>query len=387
MKRVLPLAAMAMAASCHDQATSGAEAPSVREVDGIALVQNLGPARAEGAADEVLSTTWRVEGDDRDGGSGVWEEPVRVRFADDRVYVLDRMADRVYVIGSRDGEPTHTFGRSGEGPGEFMQSFGLAVDGTDIVVGDGSKASLEFFDREGAHVGSLRVGRLMFGLHALGSRSFLVNGLSGSEGGWAQVLEDGGAEPFVWPDWMTPLEAEDDCFRVAADRDAVYRVRCVDIVYQVLTHDGDVVREVTARRPPVAASEQALQGHLHEVRRTMAESGLRPELIERQVAREEERLRVVPAMRGIRRDPVTGDVAVWEQHPEELGPSEAILHLFDARGHHKWSATSDASGSTSTSRVVGCSHWSATGSRDWFTSWRGNSMTARADSVGLRKCA
>lgn len=92
---------------------------------------------------------------------------------------------------------------------------------------------------------------------------------------------------------------------MGVDRDTVYRLSCVDLMYQMLTHDGELVREVKSQRPRVVVPEQALQRHLLKVRRIVAESGLGAELIERQVTREEQRLRVAPTMRGIRKDPVT----------------------------------------------------------------------------------
>ncbi len=67
-----------------------------------------------------------------------------------QIFVLDRSLDRIVVF-SGGGEFVRSFGRSGEGPGEFRSPMALAWDGTDrLWVADGLNGRYHVFDSTGS---------------------------------------------------------------------------------------------------------------------------------------------------------------------------------------------------------------------------------------------
>ena len=322
-----------VAASCGAAPDSDGWSGRIRQVGGASLVQN--PREAiKGRLGGAATVLWSAPSPEQESKLGPWEEPVAVRAADTVIYVLDRMGHRVHVVPLDHGVWNRSFGSEGSGPGELREPFGLATTREAVVVGNGGKATLDFFSRGGEYERSLRLGQPGFAVHSLGRGQFLVNALLGSEGGWHLLSTDGETGEFLWPEWISDIPDVGECARVFGDAEGVYRVDCTTLAFQIVDHHGRLRREITVDRAAEAASDQQLQEHLRRVRATMRESGLPAELIERQVAREEERLRHIPRIRGVRRNSITGEFAVWEQQPDELGSGPAILHVFDADGRY-----------------------------------------------------
>jgi hypothetical protein len=263
---------------------------------------------------------------------GEWESAVKLVVGGERVYVLDRMASRVYVVAGVDGTVEGTVGQRGAGPGEFDRPYGLAVSADELIVGNGAGASLERFRPDGSYLGSIAVGRLGFDLLSLASGELYLNSLLGSDGGWGRVSAEGSVIEVAWP---TPVEARfDDCTRLGGGRGVLVRVACTSPIMQMASTDGRPVREITIDIPPRRPPAGMVEDHLAEVRQLMAQSGMTPDLIEAQVRQEKERLAVLPVVRGVRVDSGTGTIAVWEQIPEDLGGGAAKLHMVAASGEY-----------------------------------------------------
>lgn len=75
--------------------------------------------------------------------------------ADGLVYVADGMESRVLVFDSG-GAPVTTFGRQGEGPGEFRDLYSVALLGDTLVTLDPRAARLGLFDKRGEWLGLWR---------------------------------------------------------------------------------------------------------------------------------------------------------------------------------------------------------------------------------------
>ena len=322
-----------VASSCGGSPEPGRWSGTIREVDGAHVVEN--PREPLQASRRTAATmAWAIPTPEQESRLGAWEAPTTVRVADTVVYVLDQMGKRIHVVSASDGSWTRSFGSEGSGPGELRGPFGLALTRDAVVVGDGGQASLDFFSPTGEFETSLQFGRLAFAVHALNTEQFLVSALLGSGGGWYVLSAGGEVERFSWPEWLTEVPRVGECSRVFADARGVYRVNCSTLAFQELDQNGRLLREVTVDRPGGTVSEEQVQGHLRHVRAQMTESGLPADLIERQVEREEERLRQIPRIRALRRNPTTGEFAVWEQEPEELGSGPAFLHVFDPDGRY-----------------------------------------------------
>jgi hypothetical protein len=84
---------------------------------------------------------------------------VAVTFdAHDNLFVLDGGSSRVFVF-DRDGRHVRSFGRRGQGPGEFGFPMGISVlrDG-EIIVGDVMRGALQRFQSDGTPIASLETG-------------------------------------------------------------------------------------------------------------------------------------------------------------------------------------------------------------------------------------
>lgn len=101
---------------------------------------------------------------------------------------------------------------------------------------------------------------------------------------------------------------------------------------QIVASDGTPLREIVIDRGAVVVERSVLDSVVAEMRSTMLDAGLPPPLVEAQVKDLAERYRVDRRFRGVRADPRTGLLAVWEQTSEELGGGPATLHLVSEAG-------------------------------------------------------
>lgn len=128
VRMILPamwLAAVLAATACLPDAADQQRQYSTRDSAGVAIAENGAPEAPETAwlvADAPDVSIGRTSGDPRyefDLISGI------ARFADGRIAVSDRSAEvRIFNI---EGEYETTWGRKGDGPGEFRLISGLAV--------------------------------------------------------------------------------------------------------------------------------------------------------------------------------------------------------------------------------------------------------------------
>lgn len=126
------------------------------------------------------------------------------------IFVLDAMADRIRVY-DWEGEHLRSWGREGEGPGEFSSAAALAVQRDTVVVAD--VWSLHVFARDGSHLRSFRQSPVV-------PITFPV-ALHGRTGGWwleLMEIESGktGSVPNrrVYPVDLRAGMAPDDAFLV-----------------------------------------------------------------------------------------------------------------------------------------------------------------------------
>ncbi len=103
----------------------------------------------------TLSPQWTV-GDDPDAGAQfyiVWEA---ARHHSGEFLVIDAGNDRVVVL-DESGRLVRSFGRAGDGPGEFSRPTGLALRGDTVLVGDQGDR-VHFFSIEGTSLSTYVLG-------------------------------------------------------------------------------------------------------------------------------------------------------------------------------------------------------------------------------------
>lgn len=71
------------------------------------------------------------------------------------IYLCDSRNDEVYVF-DQAGRHIRTFGRTGQGPGEFLRPITIACAGGKIIVGEAGSMRLQFFDSVGKYEGGFK---------------------------------------------------------------------------------------------------------------------------------------------------------------------------------------------------------------------------------------
>jgi hypothetical protein len=328
------LAGLLITAACTPQDHTATWTGRRDTIAGVEVVWNPAePLHPSGATAELL---WEAGSESDAESDSLWEQPSVARVAGSRVYVLDRMASRVYVLNTVDGRWVRTLGRPGGGPGEFEQPFGIAIVGDSVIVGNSRGNSLEVFDTEGNYGRTIRIERVGFTLFALPDRRLLISGFAGPESDmWMIRTLDGTADPVPAAIPDSSVTGDDlfgsDCLAVGVAGPLVVRPACRTPQFALATPDGRVVREIRVNREPEAATEAELQAYADRMRQQMGQvlSGAQiDQIVERSTALE--RLKRKYMM--VRADTGLGVYALREQNPRDLGGGPATLHLFSESG-------------------------------------------------------
>jgi hypothetical protein len=258
-------------------------------VAGIPHVRNLGePA------------SWDLEPVLRLGAlEGGPEEFGRVRSlladAEGRIYVAETMTNQVRVF-SPEGRHERTFGRRGEGPGEFASLYSLAWMGDDLAAMDPGNARIALLSPEGEWRGMIRHFAITGGanvvrLHPLGEEGFYAQVIDPNRPGlpWARMTAEGTLDTIPVP--RPPPDARQTgvvCHRTDGGITFISLPDSPGIVYgfpppggtlavswteeyriAFVGGEGDTVRVVTRDRPPPPYPDELWEEGLrpwHELR-------------------------------------------------------------------------------------------------------------------------
>lgn len=319
------------ACGAGDSSSVGAWRGEIVEIEGVEVVRHPGSPLFDSSEVEVLEV-WRAPSEAEGAEHGVWEQPIVVRASSDRVYVLDRMAHRVYVVEGADGRWVAGFGRRGRGPGELERPFGLALVDSGVVVGNSGRASLERFTADGEYEGSIRLDAVAFGVEAFGER-LLVSGLFDSGEGWRLVELDGEAEAFEWPDRLEPVGVNDTgCERFSASAVGAMRVSCYQPYLQVVGPEGERVREIVIDQDPIPVESGVADSVLAVIRAEMVDDGIPPATADQVAQKMGDQLQDYRRFQQARADTETERLAIWEQITDDLGGGPATLHIVSESG-------------------------------------------------------
>lgn len=328
--------ACTLAAGCGAGERDGAPAwAGTRDtIDGVEVVRNPAEPLYDSAAVEV-ERLWTAPSDEEQERMGLWERPVRLAVAGGRVYVLDNLAHRVYVVDAETGEWLRAFGRRGGGPGEFERPFGIVVRDDRIAVGSGGGASIEEFDTAGEYLRTIRFDGVGFTLWPGSGDHYRIGGFTGPEGAaYHEIASDGTVEPVDRPEPATePAYGLDDCSRSAASPDRMLRAACYEPVVYAADVDGGLTHELHIDRSPIEPDEATVRQHLDSVRGLMVESGAPAAMIDRMLEQERERFRFLPLYGDPRMDGATGHLVLLERMPRGAGSGgPPTAHILSAEG-------------------------------------------------------
>lgn len=179
-------------------------------------------------------------------------------LSDGKYYVLDSKSYNVNVF-SASGRPIRTFGRQGEGPGEFSRPTELSVNGNRVVVGEPNRR-ISIFDTTGAFQRrfTAQYVQLVAGdVEVLDEKRVQIAGTrmdSHFEGTVAHIYSDDGS---LVRDFM-PLSPNAETFRVplvpGAECTRVYKraiwcVQALEYVLRKFNLAGDQLDSITVEPP------------------------------------------------------------------------------------------------------------------------------------------
>ncbi|MFN1834922.1 6-bladed beta-propeller [Balneola sp. MJW-20] len=78
-------------------------------------------------------------------------QPTDIMLHEGLFYIADYGTDSVSVL-NRVGEKVRTLGRSGEGPGEFLNIRDIVAEGNDILIYDSHQYRISIYDTAGRHI-------------------------------------------------------------------------------------------------------------------------------------------------------------------------------------------------------------------------------------------
>ena len=264
----------------------------------------------------------------------VWQDAGALAVADDTVFVLDRMAARVYAVRAGDGRWLATWGRKGRGPGELARPADIMMLGTTVGVLDGGKGTIERFGPDGTALDPIRLPGITFTARPLDSTRLVMAGMRDPEvfriGGEATTLQ---FEPPV----ALPEGPPQACRRLGQVGDVIVRLSCIQPHIQMLDSLGRGIREITLALEPVQTDDTVLNRFTSEIRQMLASSSLSSAQIDQQVASTREAYRFHRRWRELRRDPADGMLALWEQTPDDFVRGPAAIHLLRESG--EWLST------------------------------------------------
>ena len=326
--RALPGLAMcwAVALACDTAPRSDfAWNGSVSEANGHPVTTNP-PIPALPAGTIRATALWRAPAHD----VAEWAEPSKVVHGAGRYFVIDRRSTRVHIVGS-DGQLVKSFGKQGPGPGEIMVAGDIGFVGDHVVVRDMGKHTIEVYSPDGAFVKSIPLGRVGFGFTTIDPDGIIAAQLAGGGQSWIRVGLDGATTPIPVPA-TAAVQGATPCARVATFGDRIAQLDCAVPVVMVSDQSGAIERTIMIRRDTVFATDAQLQTVRENLQRDMAANSLPASLAQGLLESTLRNARIVKPWRAVRRDRVTGVIALWEQAPADVGGGNATLHLLSPDG-------------------------------------------------------
>lgn len=297
-------------------------------------------------SDATLELLWEAPPPDELLDGADWANPTQLAANHHGVAVLDPQLSRVHLF-APDGTRAGSVGRRGEGPGELTRPTQLAVLGDTIFVHDGRRPALQLFSRSGDHLGGFApVEGMSFVLHHLEGvgviRSSVVPAPGQTEQRWYVFGYDEETRPLAFPG-DHPLQPQvqeggTGCWRRSGAGARLLELDCTFPLVRVVGPDGEVLREHRIERAPELSAPDALAAMEERMRDALGRMGPAPAvptaMVDEMVQREVERNRWSPVFRGAA-GTVSGErLVLWEQLPDDLGGSDAVLHVLDGEGRY-----------------------------------------------------
>ena len=124
----------------------------------------------KGEWDFNLQKVWATD----DAGEDVLVRVGMIRVDESgKIYVLEPMQSKFFVFAA-DGKFLYTFGKKGEGPGEFRMAFNFFLLGDQIIVPEMGK--FHFFSTTGKYIKSINLGAMIFPMAFLDAGRFIYTG-------------------------------------------------------------------------------------------------------------------------------------------------------------------------------------------------------------------
>lgn len=99
----------------------------------------------------------------------------KVRFFNGNYYILDRSSARKLVSFTSDGSPVGSYGRQGDGPGEYVFPWDMDVDSTGVYVLDSNSRKVIRYSHDGTFINESKLSFLADAFKHLQNGNFIFN--------------------------------------------------------------------------------------------------------------------------------------------------------------------------------------------------------------------
>lgn len=282
--------------------------------------------------ERTLRPVWTVDS----RGDDIWENPTSLAVSSEgEIFVLDAMAHSISKLDTL-GNFIQAFGREGKGPGELQDAADIAMTRNRLVVLNGGRTSVEWWDpRSGEPEIIVQTGLQTFGVEVVDDTSVIIRGTVGNEGGLYLVTQNGAADIID----LSGLEAVVDdevagCWQAVSRRGRLLFLNCRKALALDMPLGGDSDHGYMLDVPLQRASKEELVTAEAEMRAEMAGAGLPEPLVDKVVREQLQALRVLRANAKVLSEVNGGGFAIVEQRPEIPGAPGGVptVHFFDDTG-------------------------------------------------------
>lgn len=277
----------------------------------------------------------------------VWQRPARLRAVEGSLFVLDEVARQLVLVGP-DGGILDRIGRAGEGPGEMREPSELVRLPNRILVLDRGRGRLLVFGHGGRLQGEIPLRSVPMRIFPVGARSLGLQGLAGRSRSYRLLrLERLGTRTrsthtdttalvemmATSRDHLVPRDAG-RCIRWSGWSTHVARMSCYVPVVDLFLPTGEPDRRIRLDQEPVPTAGSVLDSLRKEVKKRVSSVGLADDVRDEVIERTVNRYRYHRRFRGIRYEPASRLLFLWEQGPSWTDDQDgsAALHVVRLDG-------------------------------------------------------
>ena len=207
---------------------------------------------SENALPQVHFSAAEIKPETKNTDSFYFFRPVAIAYDEKCLFILDSEAGEIRVF-SKSGAFLYSFGRKGQGPGEFHMPSDMDILGHRIFVADGANRRIQVLDKKGSFIGGFSVPFWPQWILALEAEKIVLGSLPSGFSGQEKVLHCFNARgELLWQaidsyfsgDAVYDLMRNRAFLRKGTGGDFFFIRSSDDRIIRQLNKDGAVIREI-----------------------------------------------------------------------------------------------------------------------------------------------